>query len=223
MSDEVARERRTDTNDPRASRGRALMILFQADVRGEDPLVVLDRVVANPREWDVLDALDDREVLGARPVRAEGVERDADAPLVPHVRTASDLDVFARSLVAGVVADLPTIDALVARFARDWRVSRMPALDRTILRLATYELLHESTPRAVVLDEAVEAAKSLSTDVSARYVNGVLSAVAAAIEAAVAAADDADTPVVTAAPSASEVAVADDGPGSSSGEVASSE
>jgi N utilization substance protein B len=218
MADEVARERRTDTNDPRASRGRALMILFQADVRGEDPLSVLDRVVANPREWDVLDAVDDREVLGTRPVRAEGLERDTDAPVPPPVRTSTDLDVFARSLVAGVVADLPTIDALVARFAHDWRLSRMPALDRTILRLATYELLHESTPRAVVLDEAVEAAKSLSTDSSARYVNGVLNAVADAIDVARAAVASGDGPGPATSP------VMDDEPvPSTTGEVASPE
>lgn len=218
MADEVARERRTDTNDPRASRGRALMILFQADVRGDDPLAVLDRVVANPRDWDVLDAVDDREVLGARAVRSDGLERDDDAPAPPPVRTATDLDVFARTLVAGVVADLPTIDALVARFAHDWRLSRMPALDRTILRLATYELLHESTPRAVVLDEAVEAAKSMSTDSSARYVNGVLNAVADAIDGARAAAasDEGSGPAAT--------QVTGDGTSSSTtGEVASLE
>ncbi len=91
---------------------------------------------------------------------------------------AGPLDVFARELVTGVAEHLPDIDAVIGRHARGWTVARMPVVDRNILRLGVHELLdRDDTPPAVVIDEAVELAKSLSTDDSPRYVNGVLSAV----------------------------------------------
>jgi N utilization substance protein B len=71
------------------------------------------------------------------------------------------------------------IDALVAQYAKGWALDRMPAVDRALLRLATYELLHHSeVPVAVVISEAVELASQFSTDDSSRFVNGVLSAIA---------------------------------------------
>lgn len=89
-------------------------------------------------------------------------------------------DEFAADLVAGVDEHRVEIDAVVGAHARNWDVDRMPALDRAILRLATYELLHRpDVPTGVVISEAVELAKSYSTDDSGRYVNGVLAAIAA--------------------------------------------
>jgi transcription antitermination protein NusB len=97
---------------------------------------------------------------------------------------ADPLDAFAESLVTGVAAHQAEIDAVITRFARGWSLERMPIVDRNVLRLGVYELLHvESTPPAVVIDEAVELAKELSTDDSPRYVNGVLSAIAGSEEA----------------------------------------
>lgn len=91
---------------------------------------------------------------------------------------AEPLDPFARSLVRGVGENLTEIDATLNRYARGWSVTRMPVVDRNVLRLGTYELLHtDETPAAVAIDEAVELAKTLSTDASPRYVNGVLSAI----------------------------------------------
>ena len=88
-------------------------------------------------------------------------------------------DEFAMELVAGVDAHRDEIDRVIGDHAHNWDVDRMPALDRAILRLATFELLHRpDVPTAVVISEAVELAKSYSTDGSGRYVNGVLSAVA---------------------------------------------
>lgn len=93
----------------------------------------------------------------------------------PH---AEPLDAFAQGLVAGVAAHRADIDAAISEHARGWSIARMPVIDRNILRLAAYELLFEpETPPAVVIDEAVELAKALSTDDSPRYVNGVLSAI----------------------------------------------
>ncbi|HEX2029261.1 MAG TPA: transcription antitermination factor NusB [Nitriliruptorales bacterium] len=92
--------------------------------------------------------------------------------------SAAPLDDFARELVRGVADHIDELDEVIGRHARDWTVRRMPVVDRNVLRLATFELLfHSATPPAVVIDEAVELAKALSTDDSPRYVNGVLSAI----------------------------------------------
>ena len=88
-------------------------------------------------------------------------------------------DAFATELAFGVQTNKSQLDALIAEHARNWDVERMPSLDRAILRLATFELAHRADiPTAVVISEAVEFAKSYSTDDSSRYVNGVLSAIA---------------------------------------------
>jgi transcription antitermination protein NusB len=88
-------------------------------------------------------------------------------------------DPFAGDLVAGVGAHLGEIDERIRRFARGWTLERMPVVDRTVLRMAIYELLHRpDVPTAAVISEAVELAKSYSTDDSGRFVNGMLSAIA---------------------------------------------
>lgn len=90
-----------------------------------------------------------------------------------------DPDPFAVELVEGVAANAEEVDALIARHARNWELGRMPALDRAVLRLATFELAHRpDVPTAAVINEAVELAKQYSTDDSGRFVNGVLAAVA---------------------------------------------
>lgn len=89
-------------------------------------------------------------------------------------------DPYAAQLVRGVVRHQERIDALLSESAVGWEVHRMPAVDRALLRLATYELLEEQdVPLAVAIDEAVLLAGEYSTDDSGRFVNGVLSAVAA--------------------------------------------
>ena len=85
---------------------------------------------------------------------------------------------YARELVEGVVANRERIDALVGEYAEDWTIDRMPPVDRAVLRLGLYELLWcDAIPNAVAIDEAVELAKSLSTDASPAFVNGLLSRV----------------------------------------------
>ena len=84
---------------------------------------------------------------------------------------------MAERLACGARAQVAVLDAQIAEAATHWRIDRIAPVDRTILRLGSYELAHEpSTPAAVVLDEAVELAKRFSTDDSGRFVNGVLSA-----------------------------------------------
>ncbi|HXQ89936.1 MAG TPA: transcription antitermination factor NusB [Acidimicrobiales bacterium] len=88
-------------------------------------------------------------------------------------------DPFTVALVEGTAALEQRIDALVAAAAQGWELARMPVLDRSILRLATYELIAEpDVPVAVVIDEAVELAKQYSTEFSGGFVNGVLSTIA---------------------------------------------
>ncbi len=82
---------------------------------------------------------------------------------------------FARELFEGTLADIPSLDRLIGDQAANWRLERMAAVDRNLLRLALYELLHHpETPPAVVIDEALEIARRFSGDESVEFVNGVL-------------------------------------------------
>lgn len=82
-------------------------------------------------------------------------------------------------LVEGVAANAERIDELIAANAKGWTLDRMPTVDRNLLRIATYEITEvEDVPKAVAIAEAVELAKELSTDDSAGFINGVLSAIA---------------------------------------------
>ena len=84
-------------------------------------------------------------------------------------------------LVEGVAGHSARIDELIDRHAHGWSLERLPDVDRAILRMAVFELLWaDDVPDAVVIDEAVELAKTLSTDDSPAYVNGVLGAILAA-------------------------------------------
>ena len=97
---------------------------------------------------------------------------------LPGAEGASDATkAFAEQLVRGTVGNLQKIDPLIAETAEHWRLSRMAALDRLILRLAIGEFLHGETPRNVVINEALELAKTFSGDESAKFVNGILDAV----------------------------------------------
>lgn len=182
--------RRTDTRNPRWSRERALKILFQADVRGVDPDVVLARLDDDAGAREMLDEVDDLAdgkvllppIAGEPGVEVERVDEAREQTTrarrqVPAVEAGAPLDGFTRSLVTGVHDHRAEIDELIGRYARRWQISRMPVVDRTVLRLATYELLHEATRPAIVIDQAVILAKGLSTEDSGRYVNGVLESI----------------------------------------------
>ena len=85
-------------------------------------------------------------------------------------------DPFVESLVQGTVERQEQIDETIKRHLQHWRLERMPAVDRTILRMATFELLATTTPPAVVIDEALELARRFSNDEAVQFVNGVLDA-----------------------------------------------
>ena len=84
------------------------------------------------------------------------------------------------ALSRGTNAHLSEIDPIITRFAEHWTIDRMAAVDRNILRMAIYELLHTSTSVRVIINEAVELAKRYSTEESGRFVNGLLGSVARA-------------------------------------------
>ena len=86
-------------------------------------------------------------------------------------------DAFAEKLLRGVVEELPEVDERIARHAEHWKIPRMPAVDRNILRLAVYEMLRTDTPPAVIIDEALELARRFAGEESVHFVNGVLDAI----------------------------------------------
>ena len=86
---------------------------------------------------------------------------------------------FANELVVGVLSNQLEIDELLTTLAQNWTLDRMPALDRAILRLAVFEIVHTSTPAEIAISEALALASELSTDDSPAFINGVLAAVAA--------------------------------------------
>ena len=82
---------------------------------------------------------------------------------------------YTAELVEGVTGQRERIDELLSTYAHGWTLDRMPAVDRAVLRLGTWELLfNDAVPDAVAIDEAVELARTLSTDESPGFVNGLL-------------------------------------------------
>jgi transcription antitermination protein NusB len=86
-------------------------------------------------------------------------------------------DEFVDRLTTGAVAHVEDLDRRITQHAEHWRMERMPSVDRNILRLAVYEMMHSDTPAAVVIDEALELARRYSNEESVQFVNGVLDAV----------------------------------------------
>jgi N utilization substance protein B len=115
---------------------------------------------------------------------ASGKSGDRKSPeaifseVAAHFEAPLGARAFAWALISEVCARGSSIDALIAARARNWRLSRMAAVDRNILRLGTYELAHTDTPAAVVMNEAVELARRFGSDASPAFVNGILDALA---------------------------------------------
>jgi N utilization substance protein B len=123
----------------------------------------------------VLYALDVPAREGAAPA---ALAEEAFEATAAHFELPPGARAFARELVHGVVAHRDKLDPLIARHATHWRLDRMAAVDRNILRLAAYETLYTETPEAVVIDEAVGLARRFGGDASPGFVNGVLDALA---------------------------------------------
>lgn len=120
------------------------------------------RSKARKRALDFLYEADIKNVLATDLFKTRGA---AELSQEPYVLT----------LITGVAEHLNKIDELIITYAQGWDMDRMPPIDRNILRLAIFEILWEAdVDLKVACDEAVELAKSLSTDESASYINGVL-------------------------------------------------
>ena len=85
-------------------------------------------------------------------------------------------DEFMEALVRGTVDKMPELDERIGKHSDNWRMERMPAVDRNIIRMAFYEMLLGGTPPAVAIDEALELARRFSGDESVAFINGVLDA-----------------------------------------------
>jgi N utilization substance protein B len=96
---------------------------------------------------------------------------------------ASELRAFAEGLAGDTVSRLAAIDPLIAETTERWRPERMAVIDRLILRMAVCELMRDpATPRAVVIDEALELARSFSTEDAVKFINGMLDAIRKKLE-----------------------------------------
>ena len=116
------------------------------------------------RKQDIGDAISSfYETLGSE-------EEEEDPQRTPP-------DEFMENLVRGAAAGSSTIDQRITAKSANWRIERMPAVDRNILRLAIYEMNELKTPPAVVIDEALELARQFSGEESVAFINGVLDAV----------------------------------------------
>lgn len=87
---------------------------------------------------------------------------------------------FSEQLVRGVLMNRKALDETIESFATNWRVDRMTVIDRNVLRLGAYELMHTDTPTAVVINEAVDLAHRFGDDHSPSFVNGILDSLARA-------------------------------------------
>jgi len=90
-----------------------------------------------------------------------------------------DIKAFSEEIFFGTIDNIEEIDRIISNFAENWRLDRMAAVDRNILRLATYELLYrEDIPVKVAINEAIEIAKKYSSQESPSFVNGILDRIA---------------------------------------------
>jgi N utilization substance protein B len=124
------------------------------------------RTKARKRALDLLFAAEARG-LSAVDMLDESVA-DGEGPGNPYTAT----------LVRGVAAEQPRIDDLLRKYSEAWTLERMPAVDRNVLRLGVWELLHATdVPEHVAISEAMQLVRDLSTDDSPQFVNGVLGAI----------------------------------------------
>ncbi len=137
----------------RKSRQRAIQVLFLWDMR---KLAVSDAIAAF---YESLYTSENEDESG----------EESDAPLAP--------DHFMESLARGTASQVVTLDALIAQRAENWRLERMPVVDRNILRMAIFEMKEFGTPPPVVIDEALELARRFTEPEALPFLNGVLDAV----------------------------------------------
>ncbi len=137
----------------RKSRQRALQVLFLCDSRS----IPVDEAVQ--QYYSTLFSSEMEAEPGDEP----------PSPMAP--------DPFMETLARGTLARLSEIDAHITRRATNWRLERMPLVDRNLLRMAVFEMMVVGTPPAVVIDEALELARRYSEEEAVPFINGVLDAI----------------------------------------------
>ncbi|HTU34105.1 MAG TPA: transcription antitermination factor NusB [Candidatus Acidoferrum sp.] len=109
------------------------------------------------------------------------IARQSPARIEQHfwetARAADPTRKFAHELFVGAVAQTDAADALISELSENWRLDRLAAIDKSILRLAIYEFRFGTAPPKVVIDEALELAKKFSSDEAPAFLNGILDAV----------------------------------------------
>ena len=144
----------------RTARRLALDVLYEAEIRDRLPAEAL--VARGSEGWVVAGPDDDVAVI------------EGESP-------SEEVLAYAGELVEGVQEHQAEIDELIVRYADRWAITRMPVVDRTLLRIALFELLwRDDIPVAVAINEAVQLGKDLSTEDSGRFINGLLGRIAEA-------------------------------------------
>jgi len=151
--DAVAAEVETDEGGRHRGREVALQVLYAID---------LGDVPSTP------PATDDPATASLR----------AFDQVTEHFEVPGAAVAFAKRVVAGTAGKQSALDDYIGKHSRNWRIDRMAAVDRNVLRLATWELLELDTPVAVVIDEAVDLARRFGGDPSPAFVNGILDSIA---------------------------------------------
>ena len=148
----------------REARERAIQFLFQCDLNAPEKVdEALDQFWDSQRRAALALASDGKATWG------EQVE------LPPPTGADLALRRFADPLIKGTLEQRAALDAIIQKHAQNWDLPRMAAVDRNILRLAVFEMLHrEDVPPVVSINEAVDIAKKFSTDNSGKFVNGLL-------------------------------------------------
>ena len=147
----------------REARERAVQFLFQYDL---NPAEDLEAALA--QFWDSQRAAALAEDKGSA---TWGIKTELPPPSAEEVAVRQ----FAEPLIRGALEHRDSLDELIKKHAKNWDLPRMAAVDRNILRLAIYEMLHrEDIPPVVSINEAVDIAKKFSTQDSGKFVNGIL-------------------------------------------------
>ena len=151
----------------RKGRECALQILYQVELGGRLNL-------ETPAEPSAL------ENVHVRPIQNFSEEQleEVIGSFFEHFTASPDIHEHAKNLVQGVYTNISKIDQAISQNSPNWKMARMPHVDRNILRLCAFELLFQNTPRRVVIDEGIEIAKRFGSDASPKFINGVLDSVA---------------------------------------------
>jgi N utilization substance protein B len=158
----------------------AVQMLYQSDLGGS-PLPQIFRTfdlseyVVREREMAEAEKEKDKDRSRRSIPPAPPTPEELRAEAVRLRKRVEEAFLFAQELVQGTLDNREKIDDMISAQADNWRLERMPAVDRNVLRLAIYEMLHETdTPKLVVVDEAIELAKKFGSEQSGRFVNGLL-------------------------------------------------